>query len=153
MGDAGDHLAERREFLRLDELTLGTLELFVGLVLGPYRLLELAVRSPQGRLAGLEFAVEMDHVLEGGQQHVQQLLASRAQLKLTIEKGDARPPIVLGGRRDAFQGPPEPANNIGRLTVLGHESVRPRLQAAQHVDGIGLTGQHHHGDVAAPDPP
>ena len=78
VGDTRDHLAERGELLHLDELALGPLALLVGLVLRfrqplelQVALLEPAVQLAEGDRPGLVLRVQVDDVLERGEQDVE----------------------------------------------------------------------------------
>ena len=111
--------------------------------------LELPVQVPLGEQAGLVLLVEMDHVLEGRGQDIQELITTGRKLEFLAEEDHAK-----GSRFRRSRGPrqcaADAAGDLVRVAVLGGKTIRPSLEAAQDVDRVGLAGADDDRDGAEP---
>ncbi len=154
MRDPGHHLAQAGKLLGLDEAAFGPLAFFMGFAFRVGELLQLAiaffelpVQLALGGQAGEVLRIEMDHVLERGGEHVQELFAPRRQEKLLAQEDDpqGRGRLRVGASRE---GAMDAAGDFVGIAVLGDEPIGAGLESPQNVDRVGLAGTDDDGDRA-----
>ena len=171
VGDAGHHLPSDDSFSACTSCVSARFRFFVGLLLAahPFRQLvgqalellvavlelsvgplQLRVQLPQRRGAFLVKLIEVHHLLEGGNQHIEQLFPAGGDPIRLVMKADRRGALPAAGRLAIAprQGTPHTGQDRLSRPTLGHEAVGTRLQAAQDIGRIRLAGEHNHGQPA-----